>query len=73
MAQAAAGMGNNTYQTATRSASGIADSHGLDGHAYSAKDDNTNLMTSEGATPGQPAAAHTGSVIRMTWSDSHGR
>jgi hypothetical protein len=65
MAQAAAGMGNNTYQTATRSGSGVADSHALDGHAYSVKDDNTNLMTSNGGTPGKAVAAHTGSVIGL--------
>jgi hypothetical protein len=65
MAQAAAGMGNNTYQTATRSGSGVADSHALNGQAYSVKDDNTNLMTSNGAAPGQAVAAHTGSVIGL--------
>jgi hypothetical protein len=65
MAQAAAGMGNNTYQTATRSGSGVTDSHALDGHAYSAKDDSTNLETSGGATPGKALAAHTGSVIGL--------
>jgi hypothetical protein len=65
MAQAAAGMGNNAYQTATRSGSGVADSHALDGHAYSVNDDNTNLMTSDKATPGQAVAAHTGSVIGL--------
>lgn len=65
MAQPAAGMGNNTYQTATRSGSGVADSHALNGQAYSVKDDNTNLMTSNGATPGQAVAAHTGSVIGL--------
>jgi hypothetical protein len=65
MAQAAAGMGNNTYQTATRSGSGVTDSHALDGHAYSAKDDSTNLMTSDGATPGKAQAAHSGSVIGL--------
>jgi hypothetical protein len=65
MAQAAAGMGNNTYQTASRSGSGVTDSHALDGHAYSAKDDSTNIETSGGATPGKALAAHTGSVIGL--------
>src|ERR1700722_10531327 len=65
MAQAAAGMGNNTYQTATRSGSGVTDAHALDGHAYTAKDDSTNIETSGGATPGKALAAHTGSVIGL--------
>ena len=64
-AMAPAGMGNNTYQTASRSASGVTDSHALDGHAYTARDDSTNLMTSDGGTPGKGTAAHTGSVIGL--------
>jgi hypothetical protein len=63
MAQAAAGMGNN--QIATRSGSGVPDSHALDGHAYTAKDDSTNIETSGGANPGKALAAHTGSVIGL--------
>ena len=45
MALASAGTGNNTYQTASRSGSGVTDSHALDGHAYTAKDDSTNIET----------------------------
>jgi hypothetical protein len=62
---ASAGAANNTYQTASRSANGVADSHALDGHAYSTKDDSTNIETSSGGTPGKPTAAQTGSVIGL--------
>jgi hypothetical protein len=58
-------MGNNTYQTASRSTNGVADSHPLDGHAYTAKDDSTNIETSGGGTPGKPTTAHAGSVIGL--------
>jgi hypothetical protein len=65
MAQASAGMGNNTYQTASRSTNGVTDSHPLDGHAYTAKDDSTNIETGSGGTPGKPTTAHAGSVIGL--------
>jgi hypothetical protein len=45
MAPTPAGMGNNTYQTASRSANGVTDSHALDGHAYTAKETAGWLMT----------------------------
>jgi hypothetical protein len=64
MAPAPAAAGNN-YQTASRSADGVADSHALNGHAYSTQDDSTNLMTSAGGTPGKATAAHAGSVIGL--------
>ncbi len=64
-AMAPAGAASNTYQTASRSASGVADSHALNGHAYTAHDDSTNLTTSSGGTPGKATAAHTGSVIGL--------
>jgi hypothetical protein len=60
-----AGAGNNTYQTASRSANGVTDSHALDGHAYTAKDDSTNIETSGGGTPGKTTAAQAGSVIGL--------
>jgi hypothetical protein len=62
---ASAGAGNNTYQTASRSANGVTDSHALDGHAYTAKDDSTNIETSGGGTPGKTTAAQAGSVIGL--------
>jgi hypothetical protein len=65
MAPTPAGMGNNTYQTASRSANGVTDSHALDGHAYTAKEDSTDIETSGGRTPGKPTAAHAGSVIGL--------
>jgi hypothetical protein len=65
MAPTPAGMGNNTYQTASRSANGVTDSHALDGHAYTAKEDSTDIETSGGGTPGKPTAAHAGSVIGL--------
>jgi hypothetical protein len=65
MAPAPAG-GNNTYQTASRSASGVADAQPLSGRAYSAKDDSTGIMTSGGQTPGKGTEAHTGSVIGLS-------
>ena len=65
MAGASAGAGNNTYQTASRSANGVGDSHALDGHAYSAKDNSTNIEMSSGGTPGKPTAAQAGSVIGL--------
>jgi hypothetical protein len=58
-------------QTASRSATGVADSHALDGHAYSTKDDSTNIETSGGGTPGKPTAAHAGSVIGLPGVTSH--
>jgi hypothetical protein len=65
MAAASAGAGNNSYQTASRSANRVTDSHALDGHAYTAKDDSTNMETSGGGTPGKATAAQTGSVIGL--------
>jgi hypothetical protein len=64
-AMAAPAGGNNTYRTASRSASGVTDSHALDGHAYTAKDDSTNIESSGGGTPGKPTAAQAGSVIGL--------
>ncbi len=65
MASTPAGMGSNSYQTASRSADGVTDSHALDGHAYSAKDNSTNIETKAGGTQGTPTAAHSGSVIGL--------
>ncbi len=65
MASTLTGVGNNSYQTASRSANGVTDSHALDGHAYSAKDDSTNIETKSGGTQGTPTAAHSGSVIGL--------
>ncbi len=64
-AMAATPTGTGTYQTASRSADGVGDSHALDGHAYTAKDDSTNIESSGGGTPGKPTAAHAGSVIGL--------
>jgi hypothetical protein len=65
MAPAPAGTASNTYQTASRTSSGVADSHALSGRAYTAHDDSTNLETSNGGTPGKATAAHAGSVIGL--------
>jgi hypothetical protein len=65
-APAAALIGDNTSQTASRNADGVADSHALSGDAYTARDDSTGLVTSgSDGTPGKATAAHTGSVIGL--------
>jgi hypothetical protein len=64
-APAAALIGDNTSQTASRNADGVADSHALS-DAYTAQDDSTGLVTSgSDGTPGKAKAAHTGSVIGL--------